>query len=108
MWIFTASAGERIVVRVGEVTGGGNFEPQIRLYHAAGAQVGSSAGDLAAEIAVTAAGNGTHTVVVSDVKLSHSRVSLGNTGTYRLHLAKVPGPFVVGDEGGVLVPAGTY
>src|SRR5438128_2599479 len=108
MWSFTASAGDSIVVRVGEVTDGGNFEPQIRLYDPAGAQVGSSAGDLAAESAVTAPSSGTYTAVVSDGNLAHSGDSLGNTGTYRLHLAKVPGPFVVGDEGGVRVPAGTY
>src|SRR5207253_2066722 len=87
----------------------GNFEPQIRLYDPAGAQVGSSVGDLAAEIAVTAPSSGTYTVVVSDGNLAHSGDSLGNTGTYRLHLARSPGAFVVsgGDEGGDLINGAT-
>ena len=95
-WTFAANTGDSIVLRIGQLSDAtGNFEPQIRLLSPANAQLGSSVGDLAAEIAVTAPSSGTYTVVVSDGNLGHSGDSLGNTGTYRLHLAKVPGPFVV-------------
>src|SRR5262249_19314220 len=109
LWRFTANTGEGIVLRVGEVSDAGNFEPWIRLFSPSGTLLGTSAGDLAAEIAVTAAESGTFLVVVGDGNLAHSGDSLGNTGTYRLHLAKAPGPFVTspGDEGGDLVNGAT-
>jgi hypothetical protein len=53
-------------------------------------------------VAVTATNSGTFTVVVSDANLGFAGDSIGNTGTYRLHLARVRCSFVVGDEGGVL------
>src|SRR5207247_2359270 len=108
MWSFTAAAGDAIIVRVGEVTDAGNFEPSVRLYSPSGGLLGSSAGDLAAEVTATAPANGTYTVVVDDWTLAHSAASVGNTGTYRLHLARAPGSFVVGDEGGVRIPPGSY
>src|SRR5262249_18313125 len=108
MWSFAASANDGIVVKVGEVTADGNFEPHIRLYAPNGALLGSTTGDIAAEIAVPAPGDGIYRVVVCDTNLGHAGDSLGNTGPYRLHLARSPGAFVVGDEGGVRAPAGTY
>src|SRR5438552_1271542 len=100
-WTFAANTGDSIVLRIGQLSDAtGNFEPQIRLHSPASAQLGSSAGDLAAEIAVTAPSSGTYTVVVSDGNLAHSGDSLGNTGTYRLHLAKRPGAFEVRGGGG--------
>jgi len=108
LWSFTANTGDALVVRVGEVTDAGNFEPWVRVYGPTGTLLGSNAGDVAAEVATTALDSGTFTVVVADANLSHSGDSIGNTGTYRLHLVKSPGSFVVADEGGVRVPAGAY
>jgi hypothetical protein len=108
LWTFTASAGEGIVVRAGEMTDAGNFEPWVRLYSPSGTLLDSEAGDVASEVVATAQESGTFLVVVSDGYLAHSGDSYGNTGTYRLHLAKAPGSFVVADQGGVRVPgAGT-
>src|SRR5262249_28027951 len=109
LWSFTAAAGDGIIVRAGEVTDDGNFEPNVRLYGPTGALLGSNSGDLAAEVSVTAAASGTFTIVVSDAIRAHSGDSLGNTGTYRLHLARSPGSFTVpaGDEGGELVNGAT-
>src|SRR5438552_264322 len=102
---FTARDSDSIVVRVGEVTDSGNFEPQIRLYDPAGAQVVSSAEDLAAQIAVTAPSFFINTTATTDIYTLSLHDALPISGTYRLHLAKSPGAFVVsgGDEGGDLI-----
>jgi hypothetical protein len=54
-------------------------------------------------IAHTATNSGTFTVLVSD---GYG----GSTGTYALHLAQVPEPFIVpaGDEGGAMTNGGNY
>jgi hypothetical protein len=109
-WTFSAATGDSIVVRIGQVTdNNGNFEPQIRLYDPSNTLLGTSAGDLAAEVAVTAGSTGTFTVLVSDGNLAHAGDSTNDTGSYRLHLAKSPGAFVVpaGDEGGNLINGGS-
>src|SRR5262249_40007672 len=108
MWSFTADSGDGIVVRVGEVSDNGNFEPWVRLYGPTGVLLGNSAGDLAAEVAVTAAASGTYIVVVGDGNLAHSGDSLGNTGSYRLHLATSAGTVTAarGGGGGDLVNGG--
>ena len=98
VWTFTASAGQAIVVRVGEITDNtGNFEPWVRLYSPTGALLGSGFGAVAGEVTVTAASSGTFIVVVGD-----GNSALSGTGTYRLTLAKTGDPVVVssGDEGG--------
>jgi hypothetical protein len=93
-WTFTAAAGDRIVVRVGEIFNNA-FSPKIQLLNPSSMVQASSFSSLATEIAVTATNTGTFTVVVTD-----------NAGTqtnaYRLTLAKVPGAVVTasGDEGG--------
>src|SRR5262249_5321995 len=109
MWSFTANSGDGIIVRIGEVPDDGNFEPQAPLYSRAGVLLGNNTGDLAGEVAVSAPASGTYTVVVSDANVGHAGDSLGNTGTYRLHLAVSPGAFTVsaGDEGGDLINGGS-
>src|SRR6185503_12313593 len=104
LWSFTASPGDAIVVRAGEVADAGNFEPWVRLYGPSGTLLGANAADLAAEVVTTAPEGGTFLVVVSDGYLAHSGDSYGNTGTYRLHLATTATDFTtsVNDEGGPL------
>src|SRR5215475_2530079 len=88
-WTFTAAAGDAILLRVGQLTdNNGNFEPFIRLYDPANTLLGQQAGDLTAEVTVTALASGTFTVLISDGNLAHSGDSTNDTGTYRLHLAK--------------------
>ena len=97
-WTFTASAGDRIVLRVGEISQTGNFTPRIRLVNPSAVQQAQASSAMAAEISVVATNTGTFTVIVDDA------VGTTATGTYRLTLAKTPGDVFVagGDEGGPL------
>jgi hypothetical protein len=95
-WTFTASAGDSIVVRAGELSSTA-FAPRVQVFSPTSVLLGTSTSTVGAEVAVTATNSGTFTVVVTD-----------NAGTqtnnYRLTLAKSPGAIFVapGDEGGPL------
>ena len=54
-WSFSANAGDSVVVRVGQLTTAGYFNPWLRIYGPDGALVGSGAiaGDVAEEVALT-------------------------------------------------------
>jgi hypothetical protein len=98
VWSFTAQAGEALVVRAGIIAGSGNLEPWVRLYGPDGASLGGSyGGSTVEEVAVRATNSGTFTVVISD-----GSTYLGDSGDYRLTLAKTGSPIVVSslDEGG--------
>ena len=101
-WTFAATAGDAIIVRVGEVANN-TFNPRIQLLSPTSVSLGISSSSSAAEIAVTATNTGTFTVRISD-----------NTGTqtnsYRLTLAKTGASVVVspGDTGGPLTNGVTY
>jgi trimeric autotransporter adhesin len=98
VWTFSASSGDALVVRMGEVVdSSGNFDPWIRLYSPGGKLLSSSFGVLAAEVTATATNSGTFIVVVGD-----GNSALSGTGNYRLTLAKTGDPVVVsaGDDGG--------
>lgn len=98
---FTATAGENLIVSIGE-TGGLStpFLPWIRLNRPDGMQIGSSFGNLAGQIDVAAPTTGTYTVLVASADSGQN-----DTGSYILTLAKSPGAFTIsgGDEGGVLL-----
>jgi hypothetical protein len=103
VWTFTAAAGERIALHIGEITDTNDFRPWIRIWAPNGASLGSSAGVDAAEIGdVIAPVTGTYLVLVASFDSGFD-----GTGTYRLTLAKTPGPITVsgGDQGGDL-PSG--
>jgi hypothetical protein len=98
-WTVAAIAGERIAVRMGEVTDGSTLTPWLRIYSPAGVLLGSSFSAVAAEVAITATLSGTFLVVAGDTTASYS-----GSGAYRLTLAKT-GTWVgvsPGDEGGPL------
>ena len=104
MWKFNASAGDSIILRIGEMTDdNGRFDPWIRLFGPDGKQVGSSYDYAAAEIAITATNSGSYTVVVGDAGKTNPYL-ISDTGTYQLQLALAPESFVVppGAYGGVL------
>ena len=84
-------------MQIAKVTGGAGFTPMIEVLAPDGALLGVQSGGLAARLDIQAAVSGTYSVVVSDANRS-------GTGTYRLRLGQVPGPFIVpgGDEGGSL------
>jgi hypothetical protein len=106
VWSFTAQAGEALVVRAGIITGSGNLWPWVRLYGPDGASLGSDAGGSTVdEVAVRATNSGTFTVVISD-----GSTYLGDSGDYRLTLAKTGSPIVVspGDEGGPMTGTDVY
>ena len=99
-WTFTANAGDRIAVHIGEIVDNNDFRPWIRLQAPGGAALGSSSGLAAAEIGdVVAPATGTYTVLVASFDSGFN-----GTGTYRLTMTHTPGPITVasGDQGGPL------
>jgi len=99
VWTVTASVGDAIVVRAGEISSGSSLTPWVRIYSPAGALLDSSFAAAAAEVTTTAASSGTYLVVVGD-----GTSGLAGSGPYRLTLAKTGSAVVVspGDEGGPL------
>jgi hypothetical protein len=100
VWTFTANAGERIAVHTGEITDTDDFRPWLRLYAPNGTVLASTSGtDAAAIDGALAPVAGTYLVLVASFDSGFN-----GTGTYRLTLAKTPGPVSVspGDQGGAL------
>ena len=96
---FTATAGDDLIVHIGETAGIADFTPWIRLFAPDNSMVGNASGVLAAQINVAAAQTGTYTVQVGSFDTGFDA-----TGSYTLTLAKSPGAFSIspGDEGGAL------
>jgi hypothetical protein len=107
VWTFTATAGERMSVHVGQITDtSGTFQPWIRLWSPTGASLGDTSGAGAAVIDdIVAATTGTYLVLVGSFDSG-----LDGTGTYRVTMAHTPGPITVspGDEGGPLINGATH
>jgi Bacterial pre-peptidase C-terminal domain len=102
MWSFTANKGDNINLRLG-TTG---FDGWLRLFGPNGALLMSGVDDGSTDASINsyaATNSGTFTVLVS------SWFS-GGAGTYALHLAQFPEPFVVpaGDQGGGLTGGTSY
>lgn len=97
LWAITAAPGDTLVVRAGAA----GLNPRLRLYDPEGAEVASAAGPYStsrdATLTVRVTAPGPYTVVVMADNPDTS-------GSYTLHVARVPGAFVVseGDEGGPL------
>jgi len=102
VWSFNASAGESLMIRLGDLNGTNTFYPWVRLFGPNGVLLHSDYGPYAAESAFRATNSGTFTVVVGD-----GNVGFFGIGPYRLTLAKTGDPIVVspGDEGGPLTNA---
>jgi hypothetical protein len=98
VWSFTASAGENLIVRMGE-TVSSTLTPLIWLYGPNGVLLDFYNATLAAEVSFRATNSGTFTVVAGDFSGGY-----GGSGSYRLTLAKTGSSIVVsaGDEGGPL------
>ncbi len=106
-WTFTATAGDRIGVHIGEITDNNDFRPWIRL-RAPGASVdlANTSGTGAAAIdAILAPVTGTYTVLVASFDSGFD-----GTGTYRLSMTHTPGPITVssGDQGGPLTNGASH
>lgn len=105
-WTFTASQGDAIYVRIGEVLATGapdpGYYPWIRLLGPTGTILGTNWDNVDAAIAVAAPLTGAYTVIAGS--------NYATTGAYRLTLAKAPGPFQAGggDEGGALANGGRH
>jgi hypothetical protein len=99
MWSFTANAGDNVVLRLGAV----GFDGNLNLYGPNGAFLKTAVSGTDAELAYTATNSGTFTVLVSSY-------FSGGVGTYVLHLAQFPEPFIVppGEQGGPLTNGGSY
>lgn len=106
VWTFTATAGDRIDVHIGEVTDNNDFRPWIRVWAPNGASLGSTSGVEAAALdGIVAPATGTYFVLVASFDSG-----LDGTGTYRLKMVKTPPPITVspGDQGGPLTNGGVH
>jgi pre-peptidase len=106
VWTFTATAGERLSVHIGEITDTDDFRPWIRVWTPAGGTVGDTSGVSATvEDDIVAPQTGTYLVQVATFDSGFD-----GEGTYRLTLTKTPGPITVspGDQGGALTNGGTH
>jgi hypothetical protein len=100
-WTFTATAGERLVLRVATFTSTNSFNAWMRLYGPDGVLLDSASSSVSVdEIAITAVQSGTYTVLIGDGIGSGN--SFAGTGRYGLQLLQFPGAFVVADDGGAL------
>ena len=109
-WTFTASQGDYIALSIGETLQSEIdplFVPWIRLIGPTGVLVASSAGNVAAQIAVNAPLSGLYTVIVSDSAISREP---SHVSTYVLTLAKTSTAITVpnGDEGGPMLSGANY
>ena len=91
VWTFTATAGERIAVHIGEITDTDDFRPWIRLWAPNGATSGDTSGlDAAVIDDVVAPVTGTYLVLVASFDSGFD-----GAGTYRLTMTHTPGPITV-------------
>lgn len=103
VWSFSANAGDGLMLRMGSES----LTPWIRLYGPDGALAGetTSGNSFARDGSVSAQATnaGVYTVIAS-------ATFAGQSGPYRLHLAKSPGTFTVspGDQGGEISNGGAY
>src|SRR5688572_15059676 len=100
VWTFTANAGERISLHLGESADTDDFRPWLRLWAPNNATLGDVAGVSATVIDdVVAPSTGTYLVQVASYD-----PGFDGAGTYRLTMTHTPGPITVsaGDQGGPL------
>src|SRR5262249_49440951 len=105
-WTFTANAGDRIAIHIGEVIDNNDFRPRIRLLSPTGASLGSTSGVGAAALNdIIAPSTGTYQVLVASFD-----TLFNGTGTYLLTMAHTPGPITItaGDQGGPLTNGATH
>lgn len=99
-WTFTAQAGDYIALSIADLNNGSAW-PYIRLFSPSGNLIAATWDSSAARLNYLTASNGTYTVLVSDYYTT-------GTADYRLHLAQMPGAFVVADDGGALTNGGNH
>ena len=93
IWTFTANAGDYVNLRLGTTS----FYGKLQVFGPNGALLNTVINDTDELIAFTPTNSGTFTVLVSSSDYGNEL-----TGTYVLHLAQLPEPFIVptSDEGG--------
>ena len=97
-WTFTASAGDAVVIKVGQITDTNSFDPWVRLYGPDGKLISGSFDSSAAEVTTRATNSGTFLVVIANNPYNNN----AGSGTYQVKLAKTGSAIVLapGDEGG--------
>ncbi len=102
-WTMTAATNDYLVFRVGEVSGGNDYYPHLRVVGPDGALINDQAANAEAEIAFRATLPGTYTAIVCGYYA-------GNNGTYRLNALRIPGLHTIpaGDEGGPVTNGQNY
>jgi hypothetical protein len=104
-WTFTASAGDRAIVSLGETGVTDGLSPWLRVVGPDGAVVASNFGSVAAQVEFSAPAAGTYVVIVGSAGGGFT-----GTGDYLLTMIKAPGTLNVsaGDQGGPLVNGATH
>src|SRR5438094_8987950 len=88
VWTFTATAGDRIAVHIGEIVDAGDFSPWIRLWSPTGTSLGDTWNVGAAVIDdVVAPVTGTYLVLVASADVGHD-----GTRTYRVTMTHARPP----------------
>lgn len=103
-WTFTATVGDRMAVHIGQIVDNDDFRPWIRLVAPDGTLIGNTSGtDAGAIDGATATLTGTYLVQVASFDSLFD-----GTGSYRISMAKTPGPITVSgdDQGGPLTNGG--
>ena len=97
VYVFSASAGDQLIVRTGETNTTPDLRPRLRLYGPTGSLLAADQGFDDAEVTAAAATTGVYTIVLSSSLA-------GGTGGYWINVAKSTGPAttVDGDDGGAI------
>ena len=104
-WTFSATTGERIVLRKVQLSATNGFAVRMRTYDPDGVLINTTSAGGVDEYAFTATATGTFTVLLADGSGAES-----GTGTYRIYFVKLPGGFTIppGDDGGALPGSGEF
>jgi hypothetical protein len=99
VWTFSANAGDRIAIHIGETVDTDDFRPWIRLWAPNGAVLGNTWGTDAAALDVSATVTGTYLVLVASADSGYD-----GTGAYQMTMTHTPGPISTspGDQGGAI------
>jgi hypothetical protein len=98
-WTVGATAGDRIIVRMGEIVAGSGLTPWIRIFSPTGTYMDNGTTAASGEVEVNATVTGTYIVTATDYYGTDTGI-----GDYRLTLAETGHPVTIspGDEGGPL------
>ena len=104
-WTFSATTGQRIVLRKVQLSATNGFAVRMRTYDPNGVLIDTTSAGGVDEYAFTATATGTFTVLLADGSGAQS-----GTGTYRIYFVKLPGVYgtPIGDQGGEIANGSSF